>query len=213
MDITWMGHSAFKLKGKSATVVADPFDPEMVGLRMPKMEADIVTLSHDHGDHNNVGAVSGHTFVATGPGEYEIKGVAFVGTASWHDNKEGAERGKNTIFTFNFDGVRVCHLGDLGQESLTDAQVDEIGQVDVLLVPVGGNYTIDAAAAAKIVAQLEPKIVVPMHYKTPELKLEIEPVENFLKEMGREIVEEQSKLSITADKLPEEIEVVLLARG
>lgn len=213
MDITWLGHSAFKIKGKTATVATDPYDPDSLGLKMPRVEADIVTISHDHGDHNNLAAVTGHSFVAIGPGEYEIKGVAFVGTASWHDSKGGSERGKNTIFTFNIDGVSLCHLGDLGQESLTDVQVDEIGQVDVLLIPVGNVYTIDAATAAKVVAQLEPRIVVPMHYKDPDLKLELEPVENFIKEMGKENIEPQPKLTVTSDKLPEELEIVILSRG
>ena len=212
MEINWLGQSAFKIKGKTATVVTDPFDPQMLGIKLPKVEADIVTISHDHGDHNNLDGVSGYSFVATGPGEYEIKGVAFVGIASWHDAKDGAERGKNTIFTFNVDGVRVCHLGDLGQEALTDTQVEEIGQVDILMIPVGGVYTIDAATAAKVVAQLEPRIVIPMHYLDPELKLELEPVENFLKEMGKEDVTAQPKLVVTAEKLPEELEVAVLQR-
>lgn len=212
MDITWLGHSAFKVKGKTAMVVIDPFDPESVGLKLPKLEADIVAISHDHGDHNFLQGVTGHSFVATGPGEYEIKGISFVGTASWHDAAQGSDRGKNTVYTFNIDGVRLCHLGDLGQESLTEAQVDEIGQVDILIVPVGGVYTIDAATAAKVVAQLEPKVVIPMHYKDPDLKLDLEPVENFLKEMSKENVESQPKYSVTADKLPEELEVVVLQK-
>jgi L-ascorbate metabolism protein UlaG (beta-lactamase superfamily) len=213
MDINWLGHSTFKIKGKGVVVVTDPFDPSMTGLRLPKVESDIVTISHDHGDHNYLQGVDGYSFVASGPGEYEIKGVTFVGTASWHDNISGAERGKNTIFTFNIDGVRVCHLGDLGQENLSDVQVDDIGEVDILMIPVGGVYTIDAATAAKVVAQLGPKIVIPMHYMDSELKIELEPLENFLKEMGKESVEHQAKLVVSADKLPEELEVVVLARG
>lgn len=212
MDITWLGHSAFKVKGKTATIAIDPYDSDSVGLKLPKVEADIVTISHDHSDHNFLQGVAGHSFVATGPGEYEIKGISFVGTASWHDDKQGSERGKNTIYTFNIDGLSLCHLGDLGQESLTEAQVDEIGQVDVLIIPVGGVYTIDAATAAKVVAQLEPKVVIPMHYKDPELKLDLEPVENFLKEMSKENIEPQAKYSVTAEKLPEELEVVVLQR-
>jgi L-ascorbate metabolism protein UlaG (beta-lactamase superfamily) len=212
MDITWLGHSAFKVKGKSVVIATDPYDPEALGIKLPKIEADIVTISHDHGDHNYLQGVTGHSFVANGPGEYEIKGVSFVGTASWHDSKQGSERGKNTIYTFNIDGVRLCHLGDLGQEVLTEAQIDEIGGVDILMVPVGGVFTIDAATAAKVVAQLEPKIVIPMHYKDSDIKFDLEPVENFLKEMSKEHVDPQSKFSVSADKLPEELDLVVLQK-
>ncbi len=213
MEISWLGQAAFKLKGKTATVVTDPYDPEFIGLKWPKVEADIVTISHDHGDHNNAAGVSGASYTATGPGEYEIKGVAFTGTPSFHDNKGGAERGKNTIFTFNIDGVRICHLGDLGQAQLTDPQLEAIGDVDVLLIPVGSVYTIDGGAAAKIVAQIEPKVIIPMHYGQPGLKVNLEPVDHFLKEMGKEGVTPVAKLSVSADKLPEEAEVVVLEKS
>lgn len=213
MELTWLGQAAFKLKGKTATVVTDPFDPSFIGLKWPRVEADIVTLSHDHADHNNAAGVAGATYVASGPGEYEIKGVAFTGTPSWHDNKQGEERGKNVIFTFNIDGVRVCHLGDLGQAQLTDEQLEAIGDVDVLLIPVGGVYTIDASAAAKVVAQLEPRIIIPMHYKLPDLRPGLEPVDHFLKEMGKEGVSPVTKLTISPDKLPEEAQVVVLEKS
>lgn len=213
MEITWFGQAAFKLKGKTATVVADPFDHDFIGLKLPKLEADIITSSHMHSDHNNLNGVSGAGFVANGPGEYEIKGVAFTGVRSWHDDKGGAERGPNTIFTFYIDGVRIAHLGDLGQSQLTDAQLEEIGDTDVVLVPVGGTFTIDAPRAAKVVAQLEPRIVVPMHYALPGLKVELEPVDHFLKEMGQEGVAPVAKLSVSADKLPEETQVVVLEKN
>lgn len=213
MEISWLGQAAFKLKGKTATVVTDPFNPDFIGLKWPKVEADIVSISHDHGDHNYAGGVSGATYTATGPGEYEIKGVAFTGTSSFHDNKQGAERGKNTIFTFNIDGVRICHLGDLGQAQLSDEQLEAIGDVDVLLIPVGSVYTIDGGAAAKIVAQIEPKVIIPMHYSQPGLKVNLEPVDHFLKEMGKEGMTPAAKLSVSADKLPEEAEVVVLEKS
>lgn len=211
MEISWLGQAAFKLKGKSATVITDPYQSE-IGLKWPKVEADIVSISHDHPDHNNTGAVTGATYTAEGPGEYEIKGVAFTGVPSWHDDKEGAERGRNVIYTFNIEGVRICHLGDLGQAQLTDPQLEEIGDVDVLLIPVGGVFTIAAAEAAKVIAQLEPKIIIPMHYQIPELKVTLDPVENFLKEMGKEAIVPVSKLSVTSDKLPEETQIVVLER-
>lgn len=212
MEIAWFGQAAFRLKGKTATIVTDPFDPDFIGLKIPKLEANIITSSHMHGDHNNLGAVSGAEFIANGPGEYEIKGVAFTGVSSWHDNKERAERGPNIIFTFNVDGVRIAHLGDLGQLALTDSQVEDIGDVDVVLVPVGGVFTINASVAAKVVAQLEPKIVIPMHYALPGLKVDLEPVDHFLKEMGKEGVAPVTKLTVSADKLPEEPQVVVLEK-
>jgi len=210
MEITFLGHSAFKLKGKGATVVTDPFDSS-IGLKFPKLEADIVTISHSHPDHQG-SQVDGDPFIITGPGEYEIRDVKLVGVASFHDEKEGKERGKNTIFNIKIDELYVCHLGDLGQTSLTSNQLEEIGQVDILLIPVGGVFTIDFSEAAKIAASLEPKIVIPMHYFDPALKTKLEEASKFLKEMGQEKLEPQPKLSISKDKLPEEIQVFLFEK-
>lgn len=209
MEIFWLGQAAFKLKGKGATVIVDPYDPS-IGLKWSKLEADIVAVTHDHPDHNNTAGVTGASYVAAGPGEYEIKGVAFTGVPSWHDNKEGEERGRNTIYIFNIDGVKICHLGDLGQHQLTETQLEEIGDVDVLLIPVGGVFTISASEAAKIVAQLDPKIIIPMHYKIPGLSVELEPAEHFLKEMGKENITALPKITVASDKLPEEAQVVVL---
>ena len=214
MDIYWHGQSFFKIKGKSATIITDPFDPEFVGLKLPKdMEADLVSVSHDHGDHNNSAAVTNDPILLQGPGEYEVKGVAVVGVQSHHDNEKGAERGKNTIYNFHIDGLNIVHLGDFGQEVLTQEQISDIGQTDILLIPVGSVYTIDGKTASEIVAQLEPRIIIPMHYKTEGLKFELEPVENFLKAMGVEAPEAILKFSITKDKLPEESKVVLMLKS
>lgn len=214
MDIYWYGQACFKLKGKEATVVLDPFDPEFTGLKLPKdLSADCVLISHQHQDHNFPQAVEGNPMVFTGPGEYEIKGVVMTGINSFHDDTEGSERGKNTIFHILMDGLNIVHLGDLGQKKLTEEQVDAISQADIVLTPVGSVYTIDAKTASEIIAQLEPKIIIPMHYKVDGLKFELEPVDNFLKEMGAESVELQPKLSVTKDKLPEEPQVVVLSKG
>ena len=214
MEITWFGQACFKLKGKNATVILDPFDPEFVGLKFPKNEiADVVLVSHSHKDHNYPEAVSGEPKIFSGPGEYEVKGAAITGISSFHDKLEGSERGTNTIFHVLIDGLNIVHLGDFGQEKLTESQVEAINTADILLIPVGSVYTIDAKEAAGVVAQLEPKIVIPMHYGIPELKFPLDPVDKFLKEMGTEGVAAAAKLSITKDKLPEEPTVILLAKS
>ncbi len=213
MEIVFLGHASFKIKGKTATVVTDPFD-ESIGIKFPKTESDIVTITHDHFDHNAEANVAGSPFIIKGPGEYEVKGVEVVGVASSHDTKQGSERGKNTIYNIKIDKINIAHLGDLGQESLTSEQIEEIGNVDILLIPVGGYFTIDGAQASKIASQLEPKIIIPMHFKNEETKIaELEGPEKFLKEMGKENVESLPKLSMAADKLPEETQIVLLTRS
>lgn len=213
MDITYLGHSAFKLRGKNATVVTDPYDEKMVGLKFPRhTTADIVTVSHEHHDHNAIAAIEGSPFVVRGPGEYEVKGVAIVGTRTYHDTEKGAKRGTNTIYRIEIDNVAVVHLGDLGHP-LSSEEIESLDGVDILLIPVGGFYTVDAATAANLVHEIEPTIVVPMHYSQAGLTAggsQLTPVSVFLKEMGKESVVAQSKLSITRDKLPEEMQVIVL---
>ncbi|MEX0616894.1 MAG: MBL fold metallo-hydrolase [Candidatus Woykebacteria bacterium] len=212
MDITWLGHASFRIKGKNAAVVCDPYE-EKIGLKFPKSDADIVTVSHEHYDHNAAALVGGEPFVVSGPGEYEIKGVNIVGVSSFHDNKKGTVHGKNTLYNIKIDNVNIAHLGDLGQDALSSEQIDALGNVDILMIPCGSVFTIDAATAAKIVASLEPSIIIPMHYFDKEAKVELEKVDKFLKEMGKEEVEPTVKLSITKEKLPEEPQIVLLTRG
>lgn len=215
MDITYLGHASFRLKGKNATLVTDPFESSAVGLKFPKHTAcDIVTVSHGHPDHNAISQLEGNPFVIDGPGEYEIKGVGIIGIGSYHDAQKGAERGKNTIYHIDIDGVRIVHLGDLGH-TLSSAEVDALGEVDVLLVPVGGVYTITAAEAAQVVNDIEPDITIPMHFNTPEHDpktfKDLEPVHAFLKIMGKEGLEPAAKVSVTKDKLPEERQVIVLS--
>lgn len=213
MDINWFGQSCFRLKGKTASVVIDPFDPDKTGLKFPKdLEAQVVLSTHSHTDHSNTAGVGGNPLVISGPGEYEIAGVSVVGVGAYHDNKEGAERGKNTLYHILMDGINIVHLGDLGH-LLSEEQLAQIDNTDILFVPVGGNYTIDAEIAAKVVAQMEPRIVIPMHYQILGLKAEVEGVQPFLKEMGAENVSPISKLTITKDKLPEETAVILLSKS
>jgi len=216
MEITYLGHSSFKLKGSGGTVVTDPFD-SYVGFNMPSSSADIVTVSHDHKDHNNTKPVGGTArrkkpFVVNHPGEYEVGGISVFGVKTAHDDNGGVERGDNTVYSILIDGVKVCHLGDLGHE-LTQNQLSEIGSVDVLLCPVGGVFTIDPKMAVKTIQALEPSYIIPMHYKTPEHDTnvfgELNTLEEFLKEYGAEVTPE-AKLSTTKERLPEETELVVL---
>lgn len=220
MEIIWAGQACFRLRGKSAVVVTDPFDPKMLGFSLPKLAADIVTVSHEHGDHNKADAVDKMgegqgVKVLCGPGEYEVKGVTLRGVASWHDSAQGSQRGANTIFVADLDNVRIAHLGDLGQQKLTEDQLAEIGNVDILLIPVGGFYTIDARNAAEIVAQIEPKIVIPMHYKIPEMGEELAgklaPVDDFVKALGL-VAKNMPTYVAKVETLPQEMELVILER-
>ncbi len=190
-------------------VITDPFSPDS-GYSLGKQTADIVTVSHQHPSHAYTQGISGEPRIIKGPGEYEISGVLIIGIATFHDTQGGQTRGKNTVYVMEIDGVTLCHLGDLGHV-LTSEQVEEIGDIDVLLLPVGGVSTINAAMAAEVIRQLEPKAVVPMHYKTPSLKRELDTVETFLKEMGMDQIETRPKLSVTKSNLPLSTQVFLLS--
>lgn len=208
MEITYLGRSCFKVLGKKVNVLIDPFDPSKVGTKLSKQEADVVLVTHDHYDHNNTSVVKSEKFLLLdSPGEFEIKDSEFVGIDSFHDTTKGGDLGKNTIFTFDVDGINLCHLGDLGTE-LTSEQLSKINEVDVLMIPVGGKYTIDAKAAVKVISQIEPKIVLPMHYEDEE-KNGLAPLSDFLHEMSVEPIS-QDKLKITTKDLPEKLEVITL---
>ena len=210
MIITWIGHSCFKIQDKvgpdGITVVTDPFD-KTVGLKVPNFEANIVTVSHDHFDHNNVKSLRGEPFVIKGAGEYDVKGVLVHGVMSAHG---GGVNMKNIIYRFEMDGISVSHLGDLGH-ALDNKQLEVVVGTDILLIPVGGKYTIDAKKAVEVVSQIEPRIVIPMHYKTSGLKIAgIDGVDKFVKEMGLKPTEEE-KLKISKKDLPQEdMELVIL---
>jgi len=213
--ISWAGQSCFQIsvsnsRDHSADIVIDPFDEE-TGLKVPNFSADILLVTHDHHDHNNVKAIKGTPFLIDGPGEYEVKEVFIKGIPSFHDDKEGKEKGTNTIYTIEAEGMRFCHLGDLGQKQLTDEQLEKIDSVDVLMIPVGGEYTIDSAQAQKIIAEIEPKIIIPMHYGLPKLKTKMDDVSKFLKTMGKNSVVPQDKLTVKASALPKDgMEIVVL---
>jgi len=188
MEITYLGHAAFRLKGKSTIVVTDPYAPEHVGLKFPKhITADIVTVSHDHPDHNAISQVEGTAYVVNGPGEYEIKGVGVI----------GRKVENNTIYRIEMDGLSIVHLGDLGH-ALSAEEVDSLDGVDILMLSVGPS-------AASVINEIEPSIVIPMHVGD-----EGTTVKDFLKEIGKEDVVAQPKLIVTRDKLPEQMQVVIL---
>lgn len=208
MEITHLGHACFKLRGKNATLIIDPFSSD-IGLKMPKIEADAVLCTHRHPDHHDLSRVENYRVLIESQGEYEVGGAQILGVLGFHDKNKGAERGRITLFQIKMDGLTIVHLGDLG-DKLTDQQIEELDGADILMIPVGGTFTIDAALATEVVAQLGPKIVIPMHYMVPELKFNLLPVENFLKEMGKEDVKPLPKLVVTKDKLPAETEVVVL---
>jgi len=205
MDITYLGHSSFRLKGKTASVITDPYNPKFVGLKYPSFDADIVTISHNHNDHNQSQLVKAVRMVVNGPGEYEVSGVSIIGIPSFHDAKKGEERGKNTIYVFEIDGLRIAHLGDLG-EGLSDEQISQLGNIDVLMIPVGGEYTIGPKEAVKVVGEVGPYFVIPMHYKVDGLSPEfskLEPVETFLSECGL-TVERIDKFSLKKEDILED---------
>lgn len=212
MKIQYLGHSSFKITTSGVTIVTDPFDPAKVGLPYPKIQADLVLSSHDHFDHHYLEAITGEPFVINAPGEYEVKGVKVRGFQTFHDDKGGVERGKNTVYLFEAENLSLCHLGDLGH-LLDEKIVEEFEDLDVLFVPVGGFYTIGPSEASKIVSKLEPKIIIPMHYRTEGMSesfKDLQPVMTFLGEMGLEQAEPRSELTLSSKSLPPEPEVVVL---
>jgi L-ascorbate metabolism protein UlaG (beta-lactamase superfamily) len=208
MEIDWFGHSCFRLHSRAATVVTDPYD-KSIGLENPRPRADVVTISHDHPGHSNEKGARGDAHIVRGPGEYEVRDVFITGVQSFHDKKKGKERGKNTIYVIEMDDLRVAHVGDLGYvPSQSDAE--GLGNVDILLVPVGGVSTINASEATELVSLLEPAIVIPMHYRVPDLAFKLDTVDKFIKEMGVKAPKPVESLKVTKETLPKETQLVLL---
>jgi L-ascorbate metabolism protein UlaG (beta-lactamase superfamily) len=203
MTITWYGQAFVRIESRGTVIAIDPFSKQAGWgiLKVPRFHADIVLISHDHPDHNNAAALEGSPIVLAGPGEYEVKGIPIRGIPSFHDDVGGRERGPNTIFTIDIEDMRVCHMGDLGMKKLPQDTLEKIGDPDILFIPVGGTYTIDARTAWSIVSDIEPKIVIPIHYKLPGLKLPLESVEKFLKEAGAKPTPGE-KLSVRTQTLP-----------
>jgi L-ascorbate metabolism protein UlaG (beta-lactamase superfamily) len=209
MEITWFGYSCFRLKGKNTTVITDPFPPGL-GYSLEKQNARIVTISHNHPNHSYREAIAGEPRIVSRPGEYEIGNVLIIGISTYHDAENGASLGPNNVYTIEVDEVNIGHLGDLGHP-LSANQIAALGNIDVLLVPVGGGSTISASQAASLCRLIEPRIVIPMHYKTLTLVKEMDGVDKFLREMAVTEIVPQPKLTVTRATLPSSTQVFLLS--
>jgi len=209
MKIKWLGHASFMITSDAGTkIITDPYlVTDNLTYGEIKESADIVTISHEHGDHNNVSAVRGNPEVVRGTAE--IKGIGFKGIPCYHDAAGGELRGKNTIICFEMDRIRICHLGDLGHE-LSDKQVAELGKVDILLIPVGGYYTIDARVASQVCNKLAPRVIIPMHYKTNKCNYPITGVDDFLQ--GKTDVNrlDTSEVEFKQGELPVATQIIVL---
>jgi L-ascorbate metabolism protein UlaG (beta-lactamase superfamily) len=214
MDITWYGLSCFRIREGGVTVVCDPYD-RTVGLPLPKLRADILTVSHERPGHSSIDRIAGDPKVLRGPGEYEIKNVFITGATTYHRRQKDQPLERNVIFFFEFGDLTVGHLGDLG-EVPSQSEIEElnVGEIDVLMVPVGGGETLDPTRAVEVIGMFEPKLVVPMHYFQPELAplwaRTLEPVEKFLRELGISAPEPQELLRVSKSSLPDETQVALL---
>ena len=210
MEITWYGHSCFRLTERNyATVVTDPFDHKAVGYGALKLKADIVTVSHDAPGHANLDAVKGSDHVIDGAGEFEIGGVFITAVQTGGGGKKAKDKSSNTLYVFDYEGITVAHLGDM-QEVPTQSEVEALGTVNVLLVPVGGGSSLNAAKAADVVSTIEPNLVIPMHYATDDAKIKLESLNKFLKEMGLGKTDSLPSLKVTRSSLPQETKVVVL---
>jgi L-ascorbate metabolism protein UlaG (beta-lactamase superfamily) len=208
MEIIWLGHSCFRIRAKEATIVTDPFD-KTLGYPVKKPTATIVTVSHQHPQHSFVQGVAGTPRVISRPGEYEVANVFISGVGTFHDAEEGERSGRNTAYVMHVEDIGICHLGDLGHVP-TAAQIEQMSDVDILMVPVGGGPTIGPAAAVETISLIQPKLVIPMHYKTDVVKMDLAPLEPFLKEMGVREVVTHPKLVVGKSSLPPETSVVVL---
>ena len=207
-EIKFLGHACFRLKGRDATILTDPV-PRSLGYKVERQKADIVTISHAHAGHTNLDLFSAPPKVVQGPGEYEMNDVFITGIRTWHDNERGTIHGNNTAYLIDLEEVRICHLGDLGHV-LTNEQVEQLSGVDVLIIPVGGGTVLDPARAVEVISQVEPRITIPMQYRTDQGDSGREPLEAFLRAMGLSDVAARDKLVIRASDLPDVPEVVVL---
>jgi L-ascorbate metabolism protein UlaG (beta-lactamase superfamily) len=210
MKIKWLGHSCFKITSKNRIrILTDPFD-DNVGYKIPSVETDIVTMSHGHYDHNFIDCVKGNFEVVTKVGNFYIKDIPITGVHTYHDDVQGDKRGNNIVYVFQIDDLKLAHLGDLGHR-LSPAQIEMIGKIDILLIPVGGVYTLDSEGAFEVIEQLKPSIIIPMHYKTQALKFDINPIDDFLKKMDNVERISSQVIEISKEKIdPNEMKVYVL---
>ncbi|NLU36107.1 MAG: MBL fold metallo-hydrolase [Clostridiales bacterium] len=209
MKIKWLGHSCFLITSSTGVrILTDPFD-ETVGYKVPEAEADIVTTSHDHFDHNYVKAVKGEYVHINTSGRHNVKGIEILGVDTFHDEAGGSKRGSNVVFTYLVDGMKICHLGDLGH-ILTEEQLNQIGRVDILLLPVGGTFTIDYREASELAGKMNPRLIIPMHFKTPVMSFNIDGVDKFV--AGKDSVEsiDENELEITPGSFDTLARIVVL---
>lgn len=214
MNIRFLGHATFYLiTGNGTRIVTDPYEPGgfggAIGYGPIPDPADVVTVSHQHADHNDVKSVPGSPVVLSSAGEYTEKGVVFRGLATYHDERRGAERGPNIVWSIETDGMRICHLGDLGA-TLAAEEVKHLGPIDVLMIPVGGTFTLDARGATEVVNALKPRLAIPMHYRTPKVKLNIAPVDDFLADKRNVQRLDGGEMTVSTDTLPRDTEIVVL---
>lgn len=208
MKISWYGHACFLLESSQGLkLLTDPFDPQ-IGYPLPKVEVNLVTVSHAHFDHNAVRFLPGKPKVVAEPGNTTFQGISLKGIPTFHDAVGGRERGKNIVFLFEAEGLRFCHLGDLGHQ-LSPDQREEIGEVDVLFIPVGGTFTLDPTGAFQLVAEVEPKVAVPMHYHLPKLSLSLADVSSFTRNFPPEKVRQEKVWEVTRETIPSSTTVVV----
>lgn len=209
-EIKWFGHSCFRVRGREATILMDPV-ARATGYALPKQKADIVTVSHQHPGHNALGQMQGDYFLIDGPGEYEVSDVFITGIRTFHDAEGGKKHGFNTAYVLELEDLRICHLGDLGH-TLAEEQSEALNDIDVLLIPVGGGNALDSAGANEVIGQIEPRLVIPMHFQTPGGDRGLEDIARFAKELGLEgeAIAPREKLTIRKSDLPETIQVVIL---
>jgi L-ascorbate metabolism protein UlaG (beta-lactamase superfamily) len=214
MEISWFGHSCFQLRGKNVTLITDPFTPQQGPAQsepstLGNINASIVTVSHNHPGHNFAQGVGGHPRVVHGPGEYEISDVLLIGVPSYHDNQRGKQHGRNTIYVIHMDDLVICHLGDIGH-TLQEEQLEEVADADILLLPIGGGNSINATQAVEIISQVEPHVIIPMHYSLDQTTESSAQLNKFMREMGGEPVTPLPKYTVTRNSLPATAQVVLL---
>jgi len=206
--IRWHGHACFEIGDGNLTIVTDPHNGKDIGIKAPVVTGDIVLMSHDHFDHNCDRIVQGSDkAVVKGAGSKTVKGISFKGVHSYHDEDKGEKRGENIMFKFEIDGVKLCHLGDLG-EQLDKVQEEGLGEIDILFIPVGGTFTLDADGAWKVIKVLKPKVIIPMHFRVGGLSLSIAPVDGFLEKAKPDLIHRVgNEIELSLDDMPDEQQI------